>query len=83
MNKVVLAGFVLLIVIGCSDKQKEVKPKIIKTIKKKKIKKIDNNETKSKIKIDTNITKKNMMLIKEEFIPEHIRHSHIEVVEHY
>ncbi len=78
MNKLVLVGFVLLIVVGCSDKQEEIKPK-----KELKVKKIENNETKIKIKTDTNTTKKNMMVIKEEFIPEHIRRSHIEVVEHY
>jgi len=75
MNKVLLAGFIIFFVIACSDKKEELKPK-----------KVENNETKvdvNRTKIDTNVTKKNMMVIKEEFIPEHIRNSHIEVVEHY
>jgi hypothetical protein len=76
MNKVLIAGFIVLAVIGCSDKQEELEPK-----------KIENNETKKDIKkdvkMDTNKTKENMMVIKEEFVPEHIKHSHIEVVEHY
>ena len=82
MNRLVLAGFILLMTIGCSDKQEEIKP-----TKELNVTKVENNETKNKIKteikMDTNITKKNMMVIKEEFIPEHIRRSHIEVVEHY
>jgi hypothetical protein len=76
MSKIVLAGFILFVVIGCSDKQEELKPK-----------KLENNETKKDIKkdvkMDTNKTKKKMMVIEEEFIPDHIKHSHIEVVEHY
>jgi len=76
MSKIVVVGFMLFVIIGCSDKQEELKPK-----------KTENNETKKVIKkdvkMDTNKTKENMMVIKEEFIPEHIKHSHIEVVEHY
>ena len=72
MSKIVLAGFILFVVIGCSDKQEELEPK-----------KLENNETKKDVKMDTNKTKKKMMVIKEEFIPEHIKNSHIEVVEHY
>ena len=82
MNRLVLAGFILLMTIGCSDKQEEIKP-----TKELNVRKVENNETKNKIKteikMDTNKTKKNMMVVKEEFIPEHIRRSHIEVVEHY
>ena len=78
MNKIVLASFIFLVVIGCSDKQEELKPKKIEP------KKVENNETKIDTKkVDINTTKKNIMVIKEEFIPEHIRNSHIEVVEHY
>jgi len=96
MNKIVLTSFIFLVVIGCSNKQKELKPKKVENNETKiEPTKIENNETKIKsieiknneikiepiVEIDT--TKKNMMVIQEEFIPEHIRNSHIEVVEHY
>ena len=83
-KRVVLAviGVVFLVVIGCSDKQDEIKPKDSLDNNKTKI---DSNETKkdsnlSKVKI--NDTKKAMMVIQEEFVPEHIKRSHIEVVPH-
>ena len=77
MSKIIVcAGAILFVLIGCSDKQEELKPK-----------KTENNETKKDVKkdvkLDTNRTKKNMMVIQEEFVPEHIKRSHIEVVEHY
>jgi len=75
MSRVLLAGFIIFFVIACSDKKEELTPK-----------KVENNETKVDVNItknDINTTKNNMMVIKEEFIPEHIRNSHIEVVEHY
>jgi energy-converting hydrogenase Eha subunit H len=76
MNRIIVfAGVLFFVLLGCSDKQKEIEPK-----------KIENNETKTEsneTKIDTNATIKNIMVIEEEFIPEHIKHSHIEVVEHY
>ena len=81
MSRVVLTitTVIVLAVIGCSDKQEKIKPKEDnKTVVP------DNNITKESntTKIDTNETKKNMMVIQEEFIPEHIRRSHIEVVPH-
>jgi len=76
----IILGVILLAVIGCSDKQEEIKPK--ESLENNKTK-IDNNGTKSEnniTKVDINST--NMMVIQEEFIPEHIKHSHIEVVPH-
>ena len=65
MNKTVLVVFSLLLLVACSEKQKEVNPKIKELVEANKTKPVK------------------MMVIPEEFVPEHIKHSHIEVVEHY
>jgi len=84
MNRVILTtvGVLLLAVIGCSDKQEDIKPKKIldhnKTKKDTNLTKKDTNST----KVELNATKKIMMVIPSEFIPEHIKRSHIEVVPH-
>ena len=65
MNRSVLLVFSLLLLVACSEKQKEVKPKIKELL--------EGNKTEA-VK---------MMVIPEEFVPEHIKHSHIEVVKHY
>jgi len=77
MSRVILAivGVLLLVVIGCSNKEKDIKPK--DNLESNKTKK-ENNTT----KVELNATKRIMMVIPEEFIPEHIKRSHIEVVPH-
>ena len=85
MSRVVLTitGVLFLAVIGCSDKQEDLKPK--ESLESNKTKKsLDNNMTteSNETKIEINATKKSMMVISEEFIPEHIKRSHIEVVPH-
>jgi len=70
MSRRVLGGItaiLFLLFVGCSEKNKEMKP----------IKSKDLNLS----TVDKKI-KKNMMVIQEEFIPEHIKHSHIEVIPH-
>ncbi len=92
MNKMLLVVVALFLIIGCSEKKEELNPKKIDTNETnltKSIKKSDTKDSNKTAKIEKEVvndittTKKNMMVIKEEFIPEHIRKSHIEVVEHY
>jgi uncharacterized protein YceK len=81
MSRVVvtITTVLILAIIGCSDKQEKIEPKEDnKTVVADKNMTKESNTTKT----DSNETKKNMMVIQEEFIPEHIRRSHIEVVPH-
>jgi len=86
MNKFVIVVASLLFLVSCSDKQKEIKPEVKKspTIKKApKIKKTpDVNKTKEVKKEIIKEFKAPIMVIPEEFIPEHVRNSTIEVVPH-
>ena len=84
MSRIILliTGILFFAVIGCSDKQEEIKPK--KSLDSNKTKK-DTNLTKKDTnltKVEVNVTKERMMVIPSEFIPEHIKRSHIEVVPH-
>jgi hypothetical protein len=75
MNKIILLGTLMVLFVACSDKNKEIEPKIEKTP--------ELNTTKElNITKELNSSKANIMVVPEEFIPEHIRHSTIEVVEH-
>jgi hypothetical protein len=93
MNRVILSvvGVLFLVIMGCSDKQEKIKPKENKEINTSVI--IDNNLTndtnltnitkeENKTIVEHNETDKIMMVVPEEFIPEHIKRSHIEVVPH-
>ncbi len=83
MNRFLLAGVILSIIVGCSDRQDDIEPKEVK------VKNIEKNVTKiekKSIDIDRNLTTREDAVVetpKEDFIPEHIRRSHIEVVKHY
>jgi len=78
---------------GCSSKEQEVKPKlkkivdINKTIKIEEVKKIAKKVVVVTPSIEENITTEPyampVMVVEEAFVPEHIKHSHIEVVPHY
>ena len=88
MNKILLFGSLLVLFVGCSDKNQEVKPKIKKVTELNVSKELNStkelNTTKKSNPIsELNSSKANMMVVPEEFIPEHIKHSTIEVVEHY
>jgi len=107
MSRVVLTltGLLLLVMVGCSDKQKEIKPKkehLESNLTKKEESTVTKVEVKDKIEVKEEIesdiieveiigddsetndgeNQTNMMVVPEEFIPEHIRRSHIEVVPH-
>lgn len=83
MRKIGLVIVALFVISGCSDKKEELNPKKIDTVETNLTKSIENNDTNDTKESNKTVQKKSMMLIKEEFIPEHIRNSHIEVVEHY
>lgn len=84
MSKLLIVGVILFIAIGCSDRQDEIEPKKVKEVDINRTKIEDNTTIKNnKKQVDINRTKKDIVRIKEEFVPEHIRKSHIEVVEHY
>jgi len=75
MNKIIILGTLLVLFVACSDKNKEIKPKIKEVPELNTTKEI--NSTK-----ELNTSTATIMVIPEEFIPEHIRRSSIEVVPH-
>ena len=85
MNRLILTSIFLFLLVSCSDKQEKIKTEVKQVIDTNKTKEVnatkDINTTK-----ESNITvppKENMMVIPSEFVPEHVRHSTIEVVPHY
>jgi len=96
MSRVIVLGVLCSIfIIGCSDKKEKLKVnRVDANITQKDVnvtQKVKNDVNLTKKvevkKIETLLdrvegVKKNMMVIEEEFIPEHVRKSHIEVVEH-
>ena len=80
MNKFIILVASLLFLVSCSDKQKEVKPEVKKAPKIKETP--DVNTTKEVKKEIIKEVKAPIMVIPEEFIPEHVRNSTIEVVPH-
>ncbi len=92
MKKNSLMILMLLLITACSQKEPEVTPQV-----KKDVKKDMNNtttpqvtHTRMEIKHESVATTQSHQVptevppvVQEEFVPEHIRRSHIEVVEHY
>jgi PBP1b-binding outer membrane lipoprotein LpoB len=82
----------LLVFLGCSSKEQEVKPKlkkildVNKTIQVEEVKKTAKKVVEIPPSIEKNITQESyvmpVMVVEEAFVPEHIKRSHIEVVPH-